>query len=94
MKFRKVADGYEIQVGDLIVADNGVLGKTKHLVTRVTPKYSFVKWNEVVEGKFPRKYNGFFFLFIPYSQMANDKLYRLHSKRRINFILNTKPNEN
>jgi len=46
-------DGYSLQVGDAIVAKHA-FGNNRHVVTRVTPKYAFVQYNDVCEGKYPR----------------------------------------
>jgi hypothetical protein len=66
MRVRKLADGATVEVGDRIrssqYSDLHVSWLTVH---RVTPKFAFVKYNDVSEGKFPRKANGFRFHSLP-----------------------------
>jgi hypothetical protein len=53
MRVKKLPDGAQIEVGDRILHDAS-LGKSWHTVHRVTPKFAFVKYNDVAEGKYPR----------------------------------------
>lgn len=55
--------GYELQVGDIIIAKHA-FGNNKHVITRVTPKYAFVQYNDVAEGKYPRIFDTNF-TFLP-----------------------------
>lgn len=66
MNTNSVEDGYELQLGDVIIAKHA-LGKNRHVVTRVTKKYAFVKFNDVAEGKFPRIFD-FHFESLPRQQ--------------------------
>lgn len=52
----KVSDGHEIKIGDVIVQKH-CFGNNKWAVHRVTKRYSFVWYNDISEGKFPRKYS-------------------------------------
>lgn len=56
MPLHQLTDGTELQVGDIIVARNA-FGVQKYTVHRVTPKFAFVRWNAVAEGRFPRTFS-------------------------------------
>ena len=59
MKINKLNVGETVEVGDILRHENPITGKSYFKVGRVTPKYAFVKWNEVGEGKFKRVVEGF-----------------------------------
>lgn len=48
--------GYELGIDDVIVCKHP-LGNRRYTVSRVTPKFAFVNYNEVAEGKFPRVFD-------------------------------------
>ena len=50
---KKVQDGHELKVGDVIISKHA-FGGSKWAVHRVTKKYAFVWYNDIAEGKFPR----------------------------------------
>lgn len=54
-----LSHGDELQIGDVIVSKTG-FGTQRRSVHRVTKKYAFVKYNDVAEGKYPRKYDMYF----------------------------------
>ncbi len=58
--------GYLIQVGD-IIKSIGPMASNEWKVHRVTPKFAYVKYNDIAEGKFPRVY-GFAFQSLPKQQ--------------------------
>lgn len=62
---RKVTnkENYQIKVGDHIVSRHS-FGGSNWKVHRVTKLYAFVWYNDVAEGKFPRKY-GWCFMPLP-----------------------------
>lgn len=64
MKVSIIPDGDLIQVGDRIKHENA-LGISWYVVHRVTPKYAFVQYNDVAEGRYPRKANGVYFSNLP-----------------------------
>ena len=53
IKARKLQPGETIEVNDIIVSVSWT-GKKTYRVKRVTPKYAFVRWNDVAEGSFKR----------------------------------------
>ncbi len=55
MKLKEAPENYEIQIGDTIKADHGWCVNT-YKVSRVTPKYAFIPYNDKAEGKFKRVY--------------------------------------
>ena len=68
VKWVKQPDGYEIQPGDYILVKTMLDEKFRpYKVTRVTAKYSFVRWNDVAEGKYPRVWKEFSFESFPRS---------------------------
>jgi len=68
---------YEIKVGDIITADSS-FGRNKYVVHRLSKKYSYVKFNDVAEGKFPRIYNRFGFARLPRDKW-NTTVYTVYS---------------
>lgn len=53
MELKKLKSGDMLEVGDKIRM-NSFIGTSWFPVSRVTPKFAFVKWNDVAEGKFQR----------------------------------------
>ena len=72
MKVRKIVEGDLIEVGDRIKVDTA-LGTQWQEVTRVTAKYAFVRYNDVAEGKYKRRYDGFGFQPIPRQQWITNQ---------------------
>lgn len=64
MRFKIVPVGHVIEVGNHVIQISA-FGAKSFPVVRVTPKYAFVKHNEVSEGKFPRIYGGIGFKSLP-----------------------------
>jgi len=62
---KQALDKHLIQVGDIILVDTRLGKPTNYEVHRVTKHYCFVKWNDRVEGKFPRIYNSLHFCVLP-----------------------------
>jgi len=66
MKYNEAPDKYVLNVGDTILRkgplDNGFKA---YVVSRVTPKFAFIKYNDVAEAKFPRTYSRFHFKSLP-----------------------------
>ena len=58
MKVKKLKDGDQIEVDDRVCLEN-FMGKRWFRITRVTPKFVFLKWNDHCEGKFPRVFKDF-----------------------------------
>lgn len=67
MKARALKDGDLIEVGDVIRAEHLGTGTDVNRVTRVTPKWAFVRVSDVYEQKFARLYDTFGFAPIPKS---------------------------
>ena len=66
---RKLSDGELIAVGDRIKEEHRGIGGTQwKTVSRVTPKFAFVKYNDVAEGKYWREYRDFGFAPLPYQK--------------------------
>lgn len=63
--------GYELQIGDIIVAKHA-FGNNRHIIHRVTPKYAFVRYNDVCEGKYPRVFD-LHFDFLPRPKWGTTK---------------------
>ncbi len=75
-EYIEAEQGYEIQVGDKILIKSFV-STSVYTVRRVTAKYSFVKYNEHAEGRFPRTYSwGFQSLPKERWNMTEYKVYR------------------
>jgi len=53
MKMRKLNIGDELQVGDKIRSETS-FGMYWNTVFKTTPKFAYVKWNDIAEGKFDR----------------------------------------
>lgn len=66
MKVRYLKDGEQVEVGDIIIHTH-TFGSAHYTVHRVTPKYAYVRFNDVAEGKFPRVV-GFGFTSLPRAQ--------------------------
>lgn len=59
MKVHWLDDGDEIQVGDIVVHRHA-FGESRYPVVRVTPKFCFVAYNDVANGKYPRVFDARF----------------------------------
>lgn len=59
MSHRKLEDGESLQVGDIIVHEHS-MGRSRHVVFRITKKYAFVMYNDVAKGKYPNVYGLYF----------------------------------
>ena len=65
MRVRKLKDGDMIEVGDRIKCEHLGWGTKWDTIHRVTPKFAFVKYNDVAEGKYKRMYRDFGFEPLP-----------------------------
>ena len=74
MRVRKLKNGDMIEVGDKIKVEHRGWGVQWETIHRVTPKFAFVKYNDVAEGKYRRVYSEFTFSPIP-SQLWNSTSY-------------------
>jgi len=53
VKVRRLTSSDTLEVGDLIMKKD-FLGERTFKVHRVTPKYAFIRWNDIAEGSFRR----------------------------------------
>lgn len=65
MKVRKLKDGELIEIGDRIKVVHFGLDTQWETIYRVTPKLAFTKYNDHVDGKYPRRYKNFGFRPFP-----------------------------